>query len=401
MIKKNYSLYGLPEEVKFCSKCTISNQRPNSTIEFITKDNIKKGIKVNSDNICDACKYNEIKNKIDWKEREKKLITLCNKYRKKSGYDCIVPGSGGKDSAYASHLLKYKYGMNPLTVTWSPHLYTDIGWKNFTNWIHVGGFDNILFTPNGRLHRLLTKLSFENLLHPFQPFIIGQKIIGPLMALKFNIPLIFYGENQAEYGNSIDENETPKMDKKFFSINDYKKITLGGVKIDEIIKSYKFNLNEFSPYIPPSIKEIEQAGIEQQFLGYYVKWDPQECYYYATENTGFKSNTERTEGTYSKYSGIDDKTDPFHYYTTFIKFGIGRTTYDAAQEIRNDKITREEGIALVNKYDSEFPSKYFKEFLKYIDLNEDKFWEILDSFRSPHLWSKNNKNKWILKESIK
>ena len=401
MTKKNYSLYGLPEEVRFCSKCTISNQRPSSTIEFIAKDNIKKGIKVSSNNICDACKYNDVKNKIDWEEREKKLISLCNKYRKSSGYDCIIPGSGGKDSAYASHLLKYKYGMNPLTVTWAPHLYTDIGWKNFTNWIHVGGFDNILFTPNGKLHRLLTKLAFENLLHPFQPFIIGQKIIGPLMALKFNIPLVFYGENQAEYGNSIDENETPKMDKKFFSINNSKEIILGGLKIEEIIKKYNFNLNEFSPYIPPSINEIEQAGIEQQFLGYYVKWDPQECYYYATENTGFKSNTERTEGTYSKYSGIDDKTDPFHYYTTFIKFGIGRATYDAAQEIRNDKITREEGIALVKKYDSEFPNKYFKEFLEYIDLSEDKFWKILDSFRSPHLWSKNDKNKWILKEQIK
>ena len=401
MIKKNYSLYGLPEEVKFCKKCTISNQRPSSTIEFANKDNIKKGIKVNSDNICDACKYNEIKNKIDWVERERKLVTLCNKYRKKSGYDCIIPGSGGKDSAYASHILKYKYGMNPLTVTWAPHLYTDIGWQNFTNWIHVGGFDNILFTPNGKLHRLLTKLAFENLLHPFQPFIIGQKIIGPLMALKFNIPLIFYGENQAEYGNSIDENETPKMDKEYFSINDPKKIILGGVKIDEIIERYKFKLNEFTPYIPPSIDEIEQAGIEQQFLGYYVKWDPQECYYYATENTGFKSNTERTEGSYSKYSGIDDKTDPFHYYTTFIKFGIGRASYDAAQEIRNHKITREEGVALVKKYDSEFPKKYFKEFLKYIDLNEDEFWNVLDSFRSPHLWNKNDKNEWVLKESIK
>ena len=401
MTKKNYSLYGLPEEVRFCSKCTISNQRPSSTIEFIAKDNIKKGIEVNSNNICDACKYNDIKNKIDWEEREKKLISLCNKYRKSSGYDCIIPGSGGKDSAYASHLLKYKYGMNPLTVTWAPHLYTDIGWKNFTNWIHVGGFDNILFTPNGKLHRLLTKLAFENLLHPFQPFIIGQKIIGPLMALKFNIPLVFYGENQAEYGNSIDENETPKMDKKFFSINDSKEIILGGLKIEEIIKKYNFNLNEFSPYIPPSINEIEQAGIEQQFLGYYIKWDPQECYYYATENTGFKSNTERTEGTYSKYSGIDDKTDPFHYYTTFIKFGIGRATYDAAQEIRNDKITREEGVVLVKKYDSEFPNKYFKEFLEYIDLNEDKFWEILDSFRSSHLWDKDSNNQWILKNIIK
>ncbi len=401
MIKKNYSPYGLPEEVKFCKKCVISNQRPNSTVEFKSKNNQKQGINFDENGICDACNYHDIKNNIDWEEREKKLIKLCDKYRKKKGYDCIVPGSGGKDSAFASHLLKYKYGMNPLTVTWAPHMYTDIGWKNFTNWIHVGGFDNFLYTPNGKLHKLLTKLAFENLLHPFQPFFVGQKIVGPLMALKFDIPLIFYGENQAEYGNSIEENETPKMDKRFFSVKDPDEIFLGGVSISDIIRKHNYRLNEFQPYIAPSIEEIENAGIEQQFLGYYVKWDPQECYYFATENTGFKANTERTEGSYSKYSSIDDKIDGFHYFTTMIKFGLGRTSYDAAQEIRNEKITREEGIALVKKYDSEFPKKYFKDFLEYIDIDERKFWEIIDSFRPPHLWEKDSKNNWILREIIK
>ena len=401
MIKKNYSPYGLPEEVKFCKKCVISNQRPNSTVEFKSKNNQKQGINFDENGICDACNYHDIKNNIDWEEREKKLIKLCDKYRKKKGYDCIVPGSGGKDSAFASHLLKYKYGMNPLTVTWAPHMYTDIGWKNFTNWIHVGGFDNFLYTPNGKLHKLLTKLAFENLLHPFQPFFVGQKIVGPLMALKFDIPLIFYGENQAEYGNSIEENETPKMDKRFFSVKDPDEIFLGGVSISDIIRKHNYRLNEFQPYIAPSIEEIENAGIEQQFLGYYVKWDPQECYYFATENTGFKANTERTEGSYSKYSSIDDKIDGFHFFTTMIKFGLGRTSYDAAQEIRNEKITREEGIALVKKYDSEFPKKYFKDFLEYIDIDERKFWEIIDSFRPPHLWEKDSKNNWILREIIK
>ena len=91
--------------------------------------------------------------------------------------------------------------------------------NNFDNWIKVGGFDNILFTPNGKVHKLVTKLAFKNLLHPFQPFIIGQKIIGPLMALKFNIPLIIYGENQAEYGNQIKENFSFNMNNDFFSVN--------------------------------------------------------------------------------------------------------------------------------------------------------------------------------------
>ena len=396
----NFSLYGLPEEIKFCKKCVISNQRPSSVVEFKnTVDQKKRGIEFNKEGICEACEYNEEKASIDWKKREIELLNLLDRHRKPKGYDCVVPGSGGKDSAYTAHILKDKYGMNPLTVTWSPHLYTDIGWENFVNWSHVGGLDNILFTPNGKLHRYLTKIAFLNLLHPFQPFINGQKIIGPLIASKFNIPLVFYGENQAEYGNSKEENKTSLMSDKFFSQKEISDIKIGGKSIRSILKDTKFKINEFQPYLPIDTYEIKNKKIEQRFLGYFLKWDPQECFYYAVQNTGFKTNSERTEGSYSKYSSIDDKIDPFHYYCTYIKFGIGRTTYDAAQEIRNQKISREEGVALVNKYDDEFPKKYFKEFLNYLDIDEKTFWSTVDHFRSPHLWTKKN-NKWFLNKKI-
>ena len=122
-------------------------------------------------------------------------------------YDCIVPGSGGKDSTFTAHILKYKYGMHPLTVTWAPHIYTEVGWNNFQKWMQ-SGFDNILFTPNGKVHRLLTRLAFENLLHPFQPFIVGQRHVGPRFSALYGIPLVFYGENQAEYGNCRSDHET-------------------------------------------------------------------------------------------------------------------------------------------------------------------------------------------------
>ncbi len=401
-MKKNKTLFGLPEKIKFCKQCVISNQRPNSTIEFKHQKNSKKKvISFNKKNICSACQYNEIKQNIDWFEREEKLIKLCEKIKKnkKSEYDCVVPGSGGKDSAYTAHILKYKYGLNPLTVTWAPHLYTEIGWQNFQNWSHIGGFDNILFTPNGRLHRLLTKLAFENLLHPFQPFILGQRIIGPKIAKKFGIKYVFYGENQAEYGNNISENKNEKMNNDFFSRDYDEELVFGGIKMNEIMNDYNFTRKDFSPYDPLKKKDID--NLEVHYLGYYLKWDPQECYYYAVENTGFKPNRERTEGSYSKYSSIDDKIDPFHYFTTFIKFGIGRATYDASQEIRNGKINREEGMRLVQLYDNEFPQKYFDEFLKYISLNEKQFFNIVDKFRSPHLWKKNKLGKWQLRNSIK
>ena len=401
MIKKT-SKYGLPEDVVFCKKCVISNQRPSSSVEFKTSDPFnKKGINFQDDGICSACKFNEEKNQnIDWKKREDELLKLLDRHRKNDGsYDVIIPGSGGKDSAYTAHVLKYKYNMNPLTITWAPHLYTDIGWENFSNWMHVGGLDNLLYTPNGKLHRKLTNLAFKNLLHPFQPFIIGQRLIGPSIASKFGVNLIMYGENQAEYGNNVDENKSPNMKSDFFSLKQKESVYLSGMSIKDIIKNTDFNVNDFVPYFPIDTGLFNNLNIDYQYLGYYLKWDPQECYYYATENTGFKANIERTQGSYSKYSSIDDKIDPFHYYTTLIKFGLGRASYDAAQEIRNEKITREEGIALVKKYDQEFPDRFFHEFLEYIDMDEGEFWKTIDDFRPPHLWKKENKT-WKLKHTV-
>ncbi|MFN3666185.1 MAG: N-acetyl sugar amidotransferase [Sediminibacterium sp.] len=395
--------YGLPSEVKFCKRCVISNQRPSSTVEFkSTSKDKKEVIDFDEEGICSACRYHDTKEvNIDWLQREDTLKRLLDKFRRNDGtYDVIVPGSGGKDSAYTSHILKYKYGMNPLTVTWAPHLYTNIGWKNFNNWMHVGGLDNILYTPNGKLHRLLTKFAFHNLLHPFQPFIIGQRIIGPAMAARFGVQLVMYGENQAEYGNKVDANNIPTMSTDFFTVDDPLEMSLGGMKMKEIMKEYKYTMSDFAPYIPVKPEELYEKGVEVHYLGYYLKWDPQECYYYAVENTGFSANTERTEGSYSKYSSIDDKIDPFHYLTTLIKFGIGRATYDAAQEIRNGKITREEGVALVKKFDQEFPHKFFTEFLEYIDTTEEEFWAIINKHRSPHLWGKDEAGNWKLRHTV-
>ena len=408
--------FGLPSEIKFCKKCVMPNTRPSSCNEYThTISREHSYIEFDEDGVCSACRFNEAKenNKIDWNAREKELLDLLDRYRSGDGsYDVLVPGSGGKDSVYASHILKYKYGMHPLTVTWAPHLYTDIGWKNFQNWIHKGGFDNYLFTPNGKIHRLITRNSFINLLHPFQPFIFGQKTFALKMAAKFNIPLVFYGESSGEYGSKISINQnkfnTESDDKKGnegFSTNfvgsrkDMSDIFLGGKSVADYLKEDKVSLGDLSAYLPLDPGIVKEKNIEFHYLGYYLKWVPQECYYYAVKNTGFEANPVRTEGTYSKYNSIDDKTDGFLYYTMFIKFGYGRATQDAAQEIRNHHITREEGISLVKRFDGEFPKRYFGEFLDYISLTEKDFFEITDSFRDPHLWEKIN-GEWKLKHAI-
>ena len=402
MSKELEAYYGLPSEVRFCKKCVMSNQRPASAVEFKhTIDSKKTTLNIDEDGVCDACRTAEQKDKIDWEKREKELVELLDKYRKNDGsYDCLVPGSGGKDSAYQSHVLKYKYGMNPLTVTWPPILYTDYGYKNFKNWLDVGGFDNLSFNRNGNVMRILTKLAIENLFHPFQTFILGQKNLAPKIAAKYNIPLIFYGENEAEYGNPIADNATSLRDKSYFTYNHLDEIYLGGLSLKDIMSEYNIRLSDLTSFLPASHEELERSNIEVHYLGYYLKWTPQEVYYYAVENTGFQARPFRTQGTYSKYNSIDDKIDDLHYYTTFVKFGIGRATYDASQEIRNRHLTREEGVALVNKFDGEFPDRYFDEIMEYLDINPEYFRnELTDKFRSPHLWTKVN-GEWKLRHNV-
>jgi len=402
MNKELETYYGLPSEVKFCTKCVMSNQRPTSSIEFKhTIDSKKNTMNFDENGVCDACKAAEQKENINWGMREEELIKLLDKHRKNDGsYDCLVPGSGGKDSAYQAHVLKYKYGMNPLTYTWPPILYTDYGYENWKNWIEVGGFDNVTLKPNGKVMKLLTKLSIENIFHPFQTFFFGQKNLAPKIAAKFGIDLVFFGENEAEYGNPIADNNTSLRDKAIFAAENIDDIYLAGVSIKDLESKHNLSKNDLNLFLPPTLSEIENSNISVRYLGYYLKWTPQEVYYYAVENTGFKARPHRSQGTFSKYSSIDDKIDDLHFYTTFLKFGIGRATYDASQEIRNKHITREEGQALVKRFDGEFPDRYFDDIMKYIEMEPEYFHQLCDKFRSPHLWGKDEDNKWKLRHNV-
>jgi N-acetyl sugar amidotransferase len=382
-VKKNnlISLYNLPKEVKFCRKCTMSNQRPRITFD--------------KNSVCSACNYAEYKFKLDWETREKELFALCEKHRKNDGsYDVIVPCSGGKDSGFVAHMLKYKYGMNPLTTTWAPSIYTDIGRKNLDNLVYVGGFDNITGSVNGAIHRKMMRLSFMHMGDNFQPFIYGQTNYPLKMAIYHNVKLIMYGENgEVEYGGDMKNAYKPTR-----TIENHNEHYFSG-KPPEFWERHGIDNKDLYPYLPPKYEEIVKNGTEIHFMGYYHFWDPQENFYYCVGNTGFSPNPERSEGTYSKYASLDDQTDWLHYYMAYIKFGIGRATNDSAHEIRDDKITRDEGVMLVKKYDGELSKRYFRITLDYMGITEDEFWSVVDSWRSPHIWEKNSKG-WKLLHTV-
>ncbi len=373
--------YNLPEQVVFCVKCTVSNQRPRITFD--------------DEGVCSACRFAEFKrSKIDWAAREAELIATCDRFRKNNGeYDVIVPVSGGKDGSFVAHQLKTKYGMNPLTVTWAPLKPTEIGRKNLDSFIS-SGFNHVLGTPNPLVTRKLTELSFKELGDPFQPFIYGQTNFPLHVAVQNNVSLIMYGENgEVEYGGDMTNALRPSR-----QITDHDKHYFSGLP-PEFWQNHGLSLNDLKPFMAPSFESIMSNKTEIQFFGYYKFWDPQENYYYCKENTGFTANSERSQGTYSKYASLDDKIDGFHYYLAYIKFGIGRATSDTAHEIRDGKITRDEGIALVKRYDSEFPSKYLEEFLEYCSMTRAEFDSIIDSWRSEHIWT-SAATGWELKSPI-
>ncbi len=373
--------YKLPSDVRFCKKCTVSNQRPR--------------ISFDEHGVCSACNYAEYKRTgVNWKEREDELIDLCNKHRKLNGeYDVIVPCSGGKDGSYVAHMLKYKYGMNPLAVTWAPLKATELGRRNLDAFI-ASGFNHILGTPDPMVTRKLTNLAFTHLGDPFQPFIYGQTNFPLHMAVKHNVQLIMYGENgEVEYGGNMKNAFRPTRD-----IEDHDEHYFSGLP-PEFWVEHGISEANLKPFMSPRFEDIQNNNTEIHFFGYYKFWDPQENYYYCREHTGFTPNSERSEGTYSKYASLDDQIDGFHYYLSYIKFGIGRATSDTAHEIRDGKISRDEGVALVKRYDHEFPRKYFKEFLDFCSITEDQVNQVIDSWRSDHIWS-NESGVWKLRKPI-
>jgi len=227
-------LYKLPKTVQFCKKCVISNQRPR--------------IQFDEEGICNACRYWERKSShVDWAERHNQLQDLCDRYRRKDGrHDVIVPSSGGKDSSFVAHQLKFKYNMNPLTVTWSPHLYTDIGWINFQALIHAG-LDNVLGSANGIVHQKLTRISTIEMGEPFQPFIYGQVGFPIKMALAYDIQLIMDGENgEAEYGGDSESEE-----KEGFDVADINNYWFSGRPLT-YWHDHGFSPKDLSIYMPPS-----------------------------------------------------------------------------------------------------------------------------------------------------
>lgn len=369
------------DKIFLCKECLTLSSRPRATYD-------KNGV-------CNACNWaKQKKTSVDWKERWKKLEEICNRYRRNNGYwDVIVPCSGGKDGTYVAWMMKYKLGMHPLCITVKPSLQTQIGKENLDNFI-ASGFDHILITPNPKIYAALCKKTLIEQGRPKQPFEIAISTALLKMALKLKIPFIMYGEEgESEYSGIPPKFDEFKISKDYLIECYYSKHNP-----NEFL--YDFDRKDLQWFLLPDDKEIEEGRLFATHWSNFEDWCPLKHYRLAEKECGFKPLKHRSIGTFTNYAQLDDKLQELHAYMMQIKWGFGRTWSDACIEIRAGRMTREEGLKMVKKYDGEFPEEYLKDYLEYYGMTKKEFFDVIDSFRSPDIWKKVN-GKWKLKFEIK
>lgn len=337
----------------------------------------------NSDGVCAACEWHEIKKtQINWTERYNDLKKLCDDIRGgQHQYDCIVPVSGGKDSTYVADKMKNELGLNVLTVTVTPALESDLIKKNFDNFLNHG-FNNIRVTPNPEIAKEINKFGFIEQGRPYLSWLSCINSVMFRLAVDFKVPLIMFGEEgETEYGGLTEMRYVPYYDSDF-AIKVY---TEGNNPIDFVKNRTE---KEMAFWLYPAKEDIKRVGFKVGHWSYFESWDPYVNFKFARDNYGMNTTQGRNKGTYTDFAQLDSPLYELHTYMMYLKFGFGRCLQDACIDIRFGRMSREQAIDMVNKYDGEYPKDNIQVFLDYYEMTKDEFDAVLDRHVNKNLFEK-------------
>jgi N-acetyl sugar amidotransferase len=362
------------KKIFWCSTCLNMSTRPR--IEFDDQGS------------CNACKWAEEKKLLDWEPRQVELRSLLDKYRSPdgSGFDCVVPVSGGKDGSYVAYTLKHKYGMNPLAVTVRPALSLELGDKNLTNFIN-SGFNHIHISPDPRVMQKLNKLGFIEKGFPYYGWLIAIKTAVIQTAMNFKIPLIFYGEDgEVEYGGSPESEKSPLYDieymKRIYFEGGYDKV------FNAVLAQGDITEGDLAFWKFPTEKQVKSHDLAFTHWSYYEAWDSYRNYVVAKDHCGLKEKEEGTAGTFTNFAQNDQALYSLHAYLMYLKFGFGRATQDAGIEIRRGAMTRDQALNLVMAYDNQYPHDFIDLYLDYYEMSKVEFDAVLDGYANKELFKK-------------
>lgn len=361
--------------MKYCVKCVMPDTRPHTIFS--------------EDGVCQACINYEKRKTVSWKERWTELGDLCNKYRREDGYyDCVIPVSGGKDSHFLTYIMKEKMDMNPLLICVAdPFTKTTAGKNNLYNLGEAFGCDIIEFNLSVDLFRRVTKIGFEELGEPLRFIESAIYTVPYKFAVALDIPLIVFGENAAyEYGTTAKEDYGAK---KYIAAGHSAAAEKLGKEVRDFWLSRDLSMKEMNAVIPPTQENVEKVKPEPIFMSYFVPWDDERNYQIA-KGYGFRDLVHewRREGNIEDYGQIDSVAYIVHLWMKYPKFGFSRATDIASRWIRSDKITREEGIKLVMKYDHRLDKKAMEDFVTFMGYRPRQFWEIVEKFWNQEIFEK-------------
>lgn len=371
-------------KIRYCTKCLFPETKPD--------------LFFNDQGVCSACVAAEEKViSIDWKQRELDFFTIIDRYKKapgEIGYDCLIPVSGGKDSTYQAYFMKEVCGLNPLCVCFETTNLTELGQKNIDN-ISKMGIDLIYFKKNYNAYRSMVIEGFKRVGDEMWPNHLGIFTIPIHIAVKFNIPLIIWGENpQQEYGGPVESVQSKHLNRKWLE-------EFGGLlgnRIQDMVGVDGLTEKDLTPYFYPSDEDIDRVGVVGVFLGHYFFWDARKQLEIVRQHGFSVKEDGPIEGTYTNYENLDEKMHGLHDYLKFVKYGFGRATDHACIDIRNNRISREEGLELVKEFDGKYPHFGVSEFVKYSGMTKEEIDSILDSFTNPILFQQ-DENGNFLKDS--
>jgi len=351
--------------MKFCNKCVTPETAETNTF--------------NNAGTCSVCKQIEVKSKINWKDRAKDLDTLIDKYKGKSDYDCIVPFSGGKDSAFALWYLVKKKKLRPLVVRFDHNFLRKTIMDNTEKTLNKLGVDFINFKPNWEV---VKKIMFESLFRRGDfcwHCHVGITAYPINTAIKKKIPLLFYGEPSAEYGSFYSYDDIEELDVEQFN----RTVNLG-INAEDMLEMLKdrypnenFDSKVIEPYIFPTQREITKNGIKAVYLGNYIPWDVKKQVEIIKSELDWKGDMVEGIPPEYDYEKIECIMQGVRDYIKFIKRGYGRTSHLVSIDVRNNRMTREKAEELVKMYDGKRP-KALDTFLKVLKMDEDEFYEIVE-----------------------
>ena len=369
----------------YCKRCVLPNTKP--------------GVKIDSNGICSACLSVEKKHKIDWKKREKKLSDICDQARGSNGngYECIVPVSGGKDSAYQAYTMSKKYNLRVLCVNVVAHLQTYEGIQNLNSMVEHIDVDLIKINVRPSILQKIRRLALFETGNPNYAEHHVTFAAVARAALFYQTPLVVWGEDIAtEFGGAVadsaknDGSAEDLINNDLFMNLDFNEFVEG--RIDEAGLFF---------YNHPDKEEFVNRKIKSIYLGYYNWWDGKKHYDLAKKNYGFIPRRKgRLSGNAIDYDNIDEKLCEIHNWFKFLKFGFWRQTDQCCYQIWNGRMKREEAVEIVLKTQYEFPYEYFKDFLEYHEITENQFFELENKFRNLDIWYKKNDN-WRLINELK